>query len=965
MPLSTPGRTTAQRVLLALAAAGGALLLQWALTPWIGTRLPFLLVEPAILFTAAALGRPLAALVMLIGAANAAVAFTPPGQWFVTDPTDLMAIAAYALIGAALIACGSRLHLRDLGDGRAERAEQRLSLAQDETGVGLFELDYRAGTAYASPALCKMLGQPVMTRGWMPLQDWLQALDAGHVADSRRAMQQRVAAGELRYEREMRVELPDGRQHWLLSRVRLDLDERGELAAARGATLDITARKQLLTDLEAARAQLQQQLDDLGLLHQLGNRLLAMPFLDSALQAMLDAVCAFHGARAGLLRLYDAGGGSRVVARWGLLAETDNIGDGGETGDALAQLAVPDLPTAADALCGTAAETARRLVVEDLQATPETQAGPDTLRRLARAAGVRALHSTPLLGGVGGTPRVLGVFAVLSTHPGRPDERLLRLTDLCAGQAAALIEREQALSLARETQQRFEVALQSSSVAFTILAPLRDADGRVVDFAWTYANPAAAAMIGRPAHEVLGRPILQLLPHAWDEPGFFDRYVQVCEQGCTAEFDTLTHRPGFSRWLHVIASPLNGSVMVWFTDITQQREEQRALQDADRRKDEFLATLAHELRNPLAPIRHAAEIMSMPAADGPQRQWSLAVIERQLRHMALLLDDLLDVSRITRGTLPLRRERCELRPIVEAAVETSHPLFRQRRHRLDLNLPDEPVTLDVDPMRMAQVLGNLLANAAKYTPPGGHVIVSAGRNAGEVVLTVTDNGNGLAPEDCERVFDMFVQIPSAEGRLQGGLGIGLALARKLMAMHGGRLEASSAGLGLGSTFTVRLPEAARDGPAAAAFEPVTRRLPANRRRILIADDNRDAADSLAVLLQLDGHEVQVAYDGREALERFGSFGPQVALLDLDMPGHHGGEVATQIRARPGGGAITLVAITGFGQQRDRLQALQSGFDHHLTKPIELGQLHQLLEGVSAVGHSSARPAGAPASGAAA
>jgi PAS domain S-box-containing protein len=579
-------------------------------------------------------------------------------------------------------------------------------------------------------------------------------------------------------------------------------------------------------------------------------------------------------------------------------------------------------------------------LVEDIERDEPLAA----LRPLALGLGVRALHSTPLITGSG---RVLGVLTVLLTRTGPPDERLRRLTDLCGGQAAALVEREQALSLARETQQRFEVALQSSSVAFTILSPVHDDDGGIVDFAWNYANPAAAALIGRPTHELVGQRIRDVLPHAWDEPGFFDRYVQVSLHGHTAEFDTMTRNPGDQRWLHVIASPLNGSVVLWFTDVTQRREEQRALQDADRRKDEFLATLAHELRNPLAPIRHAADIINDPAASEPQRQWSLTVIERQLRHMALLLDDLLDVARITRGTLPLRRERCEVRPIVEAAVETARPLFSERQHRLVLDLPDEPLWLDVDPLRIAQVLGNLLVNAGKYTPPGGQVVLSARRDAGDVVLAVTDNGKGLQPDDCERVFEMFVQLPSTDKRPQGGLGIGLALARKLMSLHGGQLDAYSAGPGLGCTFTARLPAMEADATSVTApdvpraHSPAPAKLPA-LQRILVADDNHDAADSLAMLLRLEGYDVEVAYDGSEALAAYSRFTPQVALLDMSMPGHSGAEVAAQIRRQRDGGSITLVAISGFGRQRDRELALAAGFDHHMTKPVHWGTLQALL-----------------------
>ncbi|HEU4460059.1 MAG TPA: ATP-binding protein [Methylibium sp.] len=833
----------------------------------------------------------------LLAAATAVLAL----QWLLLRnaavPAAVLAIVAGDLaIGALLVVLARRLSSRQ---GRAERAEQRLKLAQDETGVGLFELNYQAETAYASPALCQILGQPPMDDGSMPLADWLALLDAGHVEDSRRTLEQKVAAGELRYERELRVELPDGSLRWLLSRIRLDLDEHGRLEAARGATLDITARKQLVTELQAAQAQLRQQLDDLNRLHSLSSRVLAMPELDGALAVIVDAACSFHGASRGALWLDEADGRSRIAAHRGLDAQ----------------------------------ELQRLRALGD--------AGEAALEPLARSLGWPAPQPVPLVARE--RTQRLGVLVVLDA-PAGPDERARRLADLCAVQAAALIERDRALSLARDTQRRFEVALQSSAVAFTILAPVRDADGRLIDFAWTYANPQAAALIARPVEELVGRRVREVLPHAWDEPGFFERYVRVSEQGVPTEFETRSSKPGSPRWLHVIVSPLGDSLVVWFADVTQRRQEREALQDADRRKDHFLATLAHELRNPLAPIRHAVALLRHPAASEAQRDSSLAVIERQQRHMALLLDDLLDVSRVSRGTLPLRRVRTGLQGIVDTAVETARPLLDARGHALALELPGAPVLIDADPLRLAQVLGNLLVNAAKYTPPGGHVKLAARVEAGELRIDVSDDGQGLSPDDCERVFGMFTQLPANEGGPQGGLGIGLALARNLMQLHGGRLEAHSEGLGRGSTFTACLPLPARQAATVAEAPPVLAAIPAacSACRVLVADDNRDAADSLALLLSIDGHEVQVAYEGQEALRRYADFRPQIALLDLDMPGRSGAEVAREIRRQQAAEPVMLVAITGYGQAGDRSSAIDAGFDHHLTKPVELARLQALM-----------------------
>jgi CheY-like chemotaxis protein len=351
------------------------------------------------------------------------------------------------------------------------------------------------------------------------------------------------------------------------------------------------------------------------------------------------------------------------------------------------------------------------------------------------------------------------------------------------------------------------------------------------------------------------------------------------------------------------------------------------------------------MRNPLAPIRQGVRIAGASNSTEAQRRWSHAVIERQVQHMSLLLDDLLDVSRIGRGTLLLRKSRESLAAIIDTAIETARPLIEGKRHHLVKILPQAAVVLEIDPLRIAQVLGNLLANAAKYTDPGGQIRVTAQHDAEYFVIRVKDNGIGLSKEQQSQVFTMFSQVPAAMERSQGGLGIGLALARGLVELHGGTIEASSAGLGHGTEISVRLPNscvsAASDDrrPPFTAAPTAVHRL---NRRILIADDNVDAADSLAELLRLDGHEVHVAYDGAQALATFARVEPDAALLDVGMPQVSGLEVARAIRQRPAGRRATLIAVTGWGQERDRLVALEAGFDHHLTKPMLPEDIQHLL-----------------------
>lgn len=376
-------------------------------------------------------------------------------------------------------------------------------------------------------------------------------------------------------------------------------------------------------------------------------------------------------------------------------------------------------------------------------------------------------------------------------------------------------------------------------------------------------------------------------------------------------------------------------------EIANRERAEAALREADRRKDEFLATLAHELRNPLAPIRQAALISQSPSATEAQKRWSHDVISRQVQHMSLLLDDLLDVSRITRGTLELRRQSTELAAIVEAAVETARPAIDAKRHELLVNIPSATVRFSADPLRLAQVLSNLLTNAAKYTDPEGQIRIDAGVSEGTLTVSVTDTGIGIPPEDIAGVFAMFSQVKSTQDRSEGGLGIGLALAKGLVELHSGTLEARSRGIGFGSEFIVRLPLTPA-GVQPSKPESAQRAPGRSSRRVLIADDNRDAAESLAVLLRMDGHDVTIAYDGPQALAMLADAPPEVALLDIGMPGLDGYEVARRVRHGPFGREVTLIAVTGWGQDRDKAEARAAGFDHHFTKPVDPARLSELL-----------------------
>jgi len=404
------------------------------------------------------------------------------------------------------------------------------------------------------------------------------------------------------------------------------------------------------------------------------------------------------------------------------------------------------------------------------------------------------------------------------------------------------------------------------------------------------------------------------------------------------------HRPGERELRRLDLYTLQASDFIQRCRMEQAlRHNQEALHEADRRKDEFLALLAHELRNPLAPIRYALATSRKAGRTLEQQKRAEEVIERQVAHMSRLLDDLLEVSRITHGTLELKKSRTELTVVLGAAIEAARPILDSRHHTLSLDLPKQTVRLEADPVRLAQVFSNLLINAAKYTDAGGSIELRATREESAVVVAVRDNGIGISADMMPRLFTLFSQAHTALGRSEGGLGVGLALARGLVALHGGRLEARSDGPGRGSEFIVRLPtgapafevsqvEVRADGPVTDAG-----------LKILVVDDSQDAADTCATVLELSGHEVQTAYSGRRALELARTFRPHALLLDIGLPDVNGYELARTIRAAPWGGGMVLIAVTGWGQGKDRRRALEAGFDHHLTKPIAAETLESLLQ----------------------
>jgi signal transduction histidine kinase len=414
------------------------------------------------------------------------------------------------------------------------------------------------------------------------------------------------------------------------------------------------------------------------------------------------------------------------------------------------------------------------------------------------------------------------------------------------------------------------------------------------------------------------------------------------------------------RWIEVVGRFLFGEgsdpthLIGVINDVTERREMEDTLRrmaadlsQADHRKDEFLATLAHELRNPLAPIRNGIELLKRTVPGHPQAQSVVGVMERQMGHLVRLVDDLIDVSRITRNKLELRRHTVELAPVAHAAVEACRPLLEGKQHALELALPPLPLHVDADPTRLVQVLANLLNNACKYTDRGGHLRLLVERQAQEAVISVQDDGNGIPPEMLPKVFGMFTQVDRKLEHTQGGLGIGLSMVKRLVELHEGSVSIHGQGEGKGTRVVVRLPTVFAPMPATGAPTVDGERVPAPPRRILVADDNADAAHSLASVLEMMGNEVLTVADGQAALDAAPAFAPHLVLLDIGMPRLNGYEACRRLRELHGGGELVIIAVTGWGQEEDRQRSREAGFDLHLTKPVDPVAVEALLAALPA------------------
>jgi len=520
---------------------------------------------------------------------------------------------------------------------------------------------------------------------------------------------------------------------------------------------------------------------------------------------------------------------------------------------------------------------------------------------------------------------------------------------------------KQAEEQLQASEERYRTLFEAIDEAVCVIEMLYDDDGAATDYRFLEVNPAFVKVTG--FEGAVGRTMRSLV--SAHTARWLDALAGVAATGEPVHFIDEVER--LARWFDVYAArvgPANSrKVVVLFTDITERRRtelELRRLADGlaeqDRRKTEFLATLAHELRNPLAPIRSGLQLMRRTRSDPAAIARVQDIMDRQLDHLVHLVDDLLDVARITRGQVDLKRDYIPLADVLNAAVETSLPLIETSRHRLDVRLPPEPLTLYADATRITQVVSNLLNNAAKYTPRGGHIVLAAERDGDQALIAVSDNGIGIPPESLDDVFCMFTQVAHAAHHTPGGLGIGLSLVRSLVELHGGTIHAASAGTGMGSVFTVRLPLAERHARPVGAPVPAASAAGTQPLRLLVVDDNRDAADTLAALLSVMGHDVAVAHDGYQALRMLDGLRPQAVFLDIGMPGMSGFEVAENVRRELRHDGVMLVALTGWGGADDRARTAQAGFDAHLTKPATMAAIEAVLRCVHA------RTAPSPANG---
>lgn len=698
--------------------------------------------------------------------------------------------------------------------------------------------------------------------------------------------------------------------------------------------------QRLLAELESLRQEkrelerehqcrLQDELAESRLLHEISNELIGEEKVDLLYNKIIDAAARILRAPYASMRSLriqsDGCKSLHLLGYRGLTEEAAMLWQRVELGSAT--------PYA------SALAQGQRIVIQDIEQC-DFMSGSDDIA-MYRKLGIRALQTTPLTSRAGA---IVGTISTFWNEAHEPSEHELQTFDILARQAADLIERAQANEALRVSEKRLLTIIEQLPAGVGV----SDKTG-----AWTLHNSWMEK------YSPTGIPSSQsgdaLHWRAWDEHGKLSTPEQwPCRRALDGEtvvpgLDVVhTDDAGRESWMRVSAAPLSndageviGACCV-VQDTTQVKQAEQALKEADRRKDEFLATLAHELRNPMAPIRSGLEILRLTGSSSQSTEHIHGMLERQINQMVRLVDDLLEISRISGGKVELRRERIDLAAVLHNAVETSRALIDAGGHQLTISLPHESLTLDADPVRIAQVIANLLNNAAKYTDQGGQIWLTARRDGSEAIVSVRDNGMGIPGSMLFQIFNLFTQAERTYSRAQGGLGIGLTLVRTFTEMHGGSVEARSEGPGKGSEFVVRLP-IVREEDAPTGISKQARATGAlSGKRILVVDDNADAADSLGMLLGIYGAEVRVVRDGPTALALLDTYQPDVMLLDIGMPGMDGYEVARRARGMAKFPNLQLIALSGWGQEEDRRLSRAAGIDYHLVKPVDVAALERLL-----------------------
>ena len=585
--------------------------------------------------------------------------------------------------------------------------------------------------------------------------------------------------------------------------------------------------------------------------------------------------------------------------------------------------------------CAEAMREKRRIIVTDYQTDPRFS-GSEEARQYLKA-GVRAAQSMPLVSRSG---RLLGMVAIHWAKPHEPEERQLRLLDILGRQAADLIDRDQSDAALRESEARYRILFDSIDEGFCVIQMKFDDNNRPSDFKYLKMNPAFEKQSG--LRNVIGKWHRTLEPET--EQSWYETLGEIALTGKPKRFVNPASHIG--RWFDVygfqFGDPKKRQVAALFSDITHRIQVEDELKQADRRKNEFLAVLAHELRNPLAPIRAGLEVVRMSQGNRQTADSMLVLMHRQMTHLVRLVDDLLDLSRISQDKMRINKEPCILQDILGNAVGSSEPSIELNHITLTCDFPSTPIMIEADGVRLAQVFSNLLTNAAKYTPAGGRVDFVVEAVGSSITARVRDSGMGIPKHMLRNVFKAFTQVDSSLCRSQGGLGIGLSLVKTLVALHGGRVEAHSDGPDRGSEFVVKLPDIICSAQAIEPTQAPTTEGNSTPHRILVVDDNIDAADTLAIMLRMAGDEVQVAHSGTEGLSIAEKTHPELLLLDLGMPGLDGYEVARRIRAKSWGQSVVISALTGWGQEEDRQRSSAAGFDYHLVKPVGLDTLRGML-----------------------